>query len=199
MKNATVQHAIVVKFQPKVTFCYKASLKVMNLGFAIHCAFSFLFFGTFVWLKERVEISRRGAFMAPWVAAIASEGNRSISNWPVSMIMATLTALKCAAVEAKCPFHCGRSWFLVCDLVADMEPQKWWSLSIPLQFSIQLHLFFIWRNKTVHPFPPVKTWHPRRLCGKYQSLEWLYCDYLNTPYRGPAEKKKTPDTRVMAP
>lgn len=44
MKNATVQHAIVVKFQPKVTLCYKALLDVMNFGFVIHIAFSFLAF-----------------------------------------------------------------------------------------------------------------------------------------------------------
>lgn len=44
MKNATVWHAIVVKFQPKVKLCYKALLDVMNFGFVIHCALSVLAF-----------------------------------------------------------------------------------------------------------------------------------------------------------
>lgn len=38
-------------------------------------------------------------------------------DWPISMIVASVTAQKCAAVDTKHLFHRGGSWFLVCDLV----------------------------------------------------------------------------------
>lgn len=44
-------------------------------------------------------------------------------DWPISMIMATVTAQKYAAIETKCLFHHGGSWLSECDLVVDTQPQ----------------------------------------------------------------------------
>lgn len=113
------------------------------------------------------------------------------------MIIAIVTAQKCAAVNTKHLFHSGGSWFLVCDLVADTEPQTQWSQTVPQQFSIRLHLLFVCRNKTVLPFKkkekrkPMKTWYPRRHCGKYQSLERAYYDYLDMPCVPSCRKENT--------
>lgn len=116
------------------------------------------------------------------------------------MIIAIVTAQKCAAVNTKHLFHGGGSWFLVCDLVADTEPQTQWSQTVPQQFSIRLHLLFVYRNKTVLPFKKKNLWKhgiPEDTAGSINHLNGrIMITSTCLVYR--AVERKTLETRVMA-
>lgn len=119
------------------------------------------------------------------------------------MIIAIVTAQKCAVVNTKHLLHGGGSWFLVCDLVADTEPQKQWSQTVPQQFSIQFYLLFIRRKKTVLPPAPVfffKLWKqgiPEGTAGSINHLNGRIM-ITSTCLVYSAVETKTLGTRVMA-
>lgn len=191
--------------QPKVTLGQKASLDFMDPGFVIQCASSLL---VYVHLsefkKKKMEMSGKAELMAfecqEWHLPVGTAEAFSAGNVPRLWQHWQHSKGLLSKQNARSTVGDPDSWYVTLWLTwnhksSDHFPSLY-------NFSIQLHLFFIWRNTIVHPFffSSVKTWHPRRPCGEVSItgmvLLWLpqhtVSDLLSW-------KRKTPDTGVMAP